>query len=497
MDYLRRKIGTFYLTELIGQGGMSHVYLAVNPRTKEKRAAKILPKRATASPVSYARFLREIEIIRALSHPHIVKILDSGVLEDCYYYMMELMTGGSLARRLARGRMPLEEAVPLFADVCSAMAHAHDKGIIHRDLKPSNVLLNDAGLPMISDFGIAKNIDGEHTALTRSNEILGTIAYLAPEQRFNTKRVDRRADVYALGSILYEMIMGFPPLGKFPWPRETRTDFPGGLHEILERCLALNPDDRYLHAGFLFADVEQYQQGRAEGQPAAAPPSCEIPGSTTDMEETPKLDRLEAWFQILRTGTTKERLEIVREMVERVVPREAKAILKLFAIEEDRVRWGLIRVLGELKVIAATPMIINELKNPYHRECAIEALGKIGSDEAFNPLSAFLSQNPESAMITLMPLARTGKQRALKCLRSYLSNEMATLREAAIRAMAAVETPECLRILKEHAPKERDDRARKALQLSIRSLETAIEAKAELLRGRESSSSGDKTLPIR
>jgi tRNA A-37 threonylcarbamoyl transferase component Bud32 len=496
MDYLRRKIGAFYLTELVGQGGMSHVYLAVNPRTREKRAAKILAKRATASPISYARFLREIEIIRTLSHPHIVKILDSGILEDCYYYMMELMTGGSLARRLTRGRIPLKETVELFAVVCSAMAHAHEKGIIHRDLKPSNILLNDAGAPMISDFGIAKSIGGEDTALTRSNEILGTIAYLAPEQRFNTKRVDRRADVYALGAILYEMLMGFPPLGKFPWPRETQTGFPENLHTILEKCLALNPDDRYLQAGSLLTDIEQSQEGGTKALFAAQTPSRETPKPAANMAEAPKLDRLECWFQVLRTGTTKERLAIVREMVEQVQPGEAKAILKLFPTEEDRVRWGLIRVLGDLKITAATPMIINELKNPYHRECAIEALGKIGSDQAFNPLREFLAQNPESATIALMPLARTGRQRSLKCLRSYLSNEMATLREAAIHAMATVETPECLRILKEHAPKERDDRARNALQQSIRSLEAAIEAREELLRGKKTLSSGDQTLQI-
>ena len=495
MDYLRRKIGTFYLTELLGQGGMSHVYLAVNPRTKEKRAAKILPKRATASPVSYARFLREIEIIRTLAHPHIVKILDSGVLDDCYYYMMELMTGGSLARRLARGRIPLEESVALFEVVCSAMAHAHDKGIIHRDLKPSNILLNGTGEPMISDFGIAKHLDGENTALTKSNEILGTIAYLAPEQRFNTKRVDRRADVYALGSILYEMIMGFPPLGKFPWPRETQTGFPESIHSILEKSLALNPNDRYLHAGSLLAYITQQHEAGTKSRPPERIPVRQM--SKPETENVPRLDRLEYWFQVLRTGTTKERLGIVREMIDQVEPGEAKAILKLFETEEDRVRWGLIRVLGELKITAAMPMIINELKNPYHCECAIDALGKIGADEAFNPLNEFLSKNPENAMITLLPLARTGKQRALKCLRSYLSSEMVTLREAAIRAMAVVETPECLRILKEHLSREHDDRAHKALQQAIRSLESAIEARETLLRQTPGATGEDQTLQLR
>ena len=346
-------------------------------------------------------------------------------------------------------------------------------------------------------FGIAKHIEGENTALTKSNEILGTIAYLAPEQRFNTKRVDRRADVYALGSILYEMIMGFPPLGKFPWPRETQACFPENIHAILEKCLALNPDDRYLHAGSLLDDLTQRNDKGPKVHPPEGLPGLEKPKPATEMEAAPRLDRLEFWFQVLRTGTTKERLGIVREMVEQAEPGEAKAILKLFQTEEDRVRWGLIRVLGELKISAATPMIIHELKNPYHRECAIDALGKIGSDEAYAPLSEFLSQNPENAMITLLPLARTGKQRALKCLRSYLSSEMVTLREAAIRAMAVVETRECLSILKEHLSRERDDRARKTLQQSIRSVESAIEARENLLRRSAGTSGEDQTLQLR
>ncbi len=496
MDLVRRKIGVFYLTELIGQGGMSQVYLAVNPRTREKRAVKILAKRATASPTSYARFLREIEIIRNLSHPHIVKILDSGALEDCYFYMMELMSS-SLAKRLARGRMPLKESVGLFAVICGAVAHAHENGIIHRDLKPSNILLSTEGAPMVSDFGIAKAVDRAQTALTASNEILGTVAYLAPEQRFDSKRVDRRVDVYALGAILYEALMGFPPLGKFPWPRETQPGFPEGLQTILERCLALNPDDRYLHAGPLLTDVELFLGGKQTPKSSAQVAESEIGWNSEKEDAAPKMDRIEHWFQVLRLGTTKERLAVVREMVDQMETKEAKGVLKMFAGEEDRVRWGLIKVLGDLKVYAATPMIVDELKNPFHRECAIEALGKIGAEEAFHPLRNFLANNPESAMIALLPLARTGGQRALKYLRPYLSHEMATLRQAAARAFAIVETPDSLEILKEYLPKEHDDRIRNVIHHSIRSIESALRTKEALLEGKAPPTSDDQTLQLR
>ena len=335
---------------------------------------------------------------------------------------------------------------------------------------------------MVSDFGIAKVLDGS-APLTRSTEIMGTIAYLAPEQRFNTKRVDRRADVYALGTIFYEMIMGFPPLGKFPWPRETQDGFPLGIQAILERCLAINPEDRYPDAGALASELDKTRQHAAEGKIATKKGS---PAKRTDdrtrQDHAPQADRIEQWFQVLRSGTTRERLAVVREMVEKIDAREAKAIVKLYPGEEDRVRWGLIRVIGELRICAATPLIIGELKKPFHRECAIEALGKIGSDEGFIPLREYVTENPDSALIALLPLARTGKQRSIKCLQKYLTHEMAILRQAAVRALACVATPECLEILKDHLTREQDDKVRSTIQQTIQALENVLLPSIEKIR---------------
>jgi hypothetical protein len=476
MSMVRKKIGDFYLVEQIGSGGMSEVYLGINPSKREKRAFKILGKRASMWSSAYGRFIREVDIIRDLAHPGIIKVLDNGVLDECYYYAMEYMPRGNLTRRMDRGKIPLEEATAFFNPICNAMAYAHDQGVIHRDLKPANILLNADGAPVISDFGIAKVLDLERTSLTRSGEILGTIAYLAPEQRFSSKNVNRRADVYALGAILYEMLMGFPPLGKFPWPTEVQPNFSRSLQAILERCLAIDPDNRFEHAGMLLAEFEKYPEYPGGKNMDVLPSSQIKPPVAMEDEVLPpvKTDRIESWFRILRAGTTRERLAVVREMVEKLNPAEAKAIVKLYTEEGDRVRWGLIRVLGELRIEAATPLILSDLSSPFHTECAIEALGKIGSSEAYNLIREFVAGHPESAMIALIPLAKTGKQRAIKNLQQYLKHEMVVLRLTAIRALASIESIESLQALKEHLGFERDEKVRTTLFQAVHTLQGTL-----------------------
>jgi HEAT repeat protein len=187
-----------------------------------------------------------------------------------------------------------------------------------------------------------------------------------------------------------------------------------------------------------------------------------------------KTDRIESWFHVLRTGTTRERLGIVREMVEKLSPAEAKAIVKIYPEEGDRVRWGLIRVLGELRIESAIPLILSDLRNSCHTECAIEALGKIGCEEAFNAIREYASEHPESAIIALIPLAKTGKQKAVKYLQRYLSNEMAVLRQTAVQALASIGTAEAMQILKEQLIVERDEKVRSSLSQAVHSLQAVL-----------------------
>jgi hypothetical protein len=478
MSVLRKKIGNFYLVEKLGSGGMSEVFLGANPRTSEKRAFKLMKMRATM-PASYrARFQREVDIIRGLTHPGIIRVMDNGVFEDFYYYSMEYMQGGSLGQRMERERIPISEAVGLFIRICSAMAYAHEHAIIHRDLKPSNILLTADGDPVVSDFGIAKVLDSLSTSLTQSGEILGTIAYLAPEQRFSTKKVNRRADVYALGAIFYEMLMGFPPLGKFPWPRDVQTNFPESLQTVLEKCLVIDPEDRLEHAGLLKMELEKCPEvnGEKSGKISIGLAVRNFDAIESAELAPAKTDRMESWFHVLRTGTTRERLATVREMIDTITPAEVKAVLKLFPEEGDRVRWGLIHVLGELKIEAAASLILRDMKSPSHTECAIEALGKIGSEAAYPAIRDYVRSHPESALIALLPMAKTGKKRAVKDLCSFLNHEMAIMRQAAIQALASIASMESLRLLKEHRTIERDAKVHAGLVQAVYSLQSILES---------------------
>ena len=472
----RKKIKGFYLTERIGEGGMSEVFLGINPKTRERRAYKVLGKCASLGPSAYARFMREVDIIRGLAHSGIIRILDSGVLEDRYFYSMEYMPGGNLYRRLEHGKIAMDSAMGCFLPVCAAMAYAHESGVIHGDLKPSNIVFNAKGAPVVSDFGIAKVLNFEKMSLLPPGEILGRIAYLAPEQRSNSKKVNRRADVYALGAILYEMLMGFPPLGNFPMPVEVAPDFPESLQAVLVKCLATNPEERFEHAGQLRLELESLSNAAISRvrrlSPVGAPAKNTYAMDGFISMTPPKTDRIESWFGVLRTGNTRERLAVVREMADKILPSEANAVVKLYPEEGDRVRWGLIRVLGELRIEVATPIILNDLKNSFHTECAMQALGKIGSDGAFIAIRDYMAAHPESALIGLLPLARTGKYKAIKCIQPYLCHETANVRHAAIQALASIRSAECLPILKERLGIERDEKVRSGLFQAVHSFRT-------------------------
>lgn len=260
---LQAAIGDGYVVEgRLGAGGFAVVYQVRDVNLKRKLAVKVLSPDLIASHSVLERFRREAETVAQLSHPHIVKLHFIGQKDDLVYIVMEMVDGGSLWDRLQReGKLPIDEAARIFSEVAGALAHAHKRGVVHRDIKPQNVLLDaESGRAMVTDFGIARTAEGG--SLTATGMVVGTPAYLSPEQ-VTGEPSDHRADIYALGVMMYEMVAGQPPftgatptavlmkrLSGPPEPlRSVRPDTPAALEELVDACLATNPNERIQNAG--------------------------------------------------------------------------------------------------------------------------------------------------------------------------------------------------------------------------------------------------------
>jgi Tol biopolymer transport system component len=287
------RVGAYEVLGSLGEGGMGEVYRAKDSALKREVALKVLPAAVAADPDRLARFQREAEVLASLNHPHIAQIygFESGAL------VMELVEGPTLADRIAQGAIPVDEALPIAAQIAEALEAAHEQGIVHRDLKPANIKVRPDGTVKVLDFGLAKAMDTADSkstlhatmtspAMTAMGVILGTASYMAPEQA-KGKPVDKRADIWAFGCVLYEMLSGQPP-----FTGETITDViaaavtkepdwqalppatPSWLRRLLVRCLQKDPKKRLRDIGEarleLIGDGRDVEPGPA---PAAATPA--------------------------------------------------------------------------------------------------------------------------------------------------------------------------------------------------------------------------------
>jgi len=261
--------GNYRAISVLGEGGMGVVYLAEHPEIGRKVAVKVLHADYARDQQVLGRFLNEARAANAIRHPNIIEILDSGVLADqTPYLVMELLEGESLAARIKRiGRLSVADACDFTYQTASALSAAHAKGIVHRDLKPDNLFIvpdpHEEGRERIKvlDFGIAKlqqHSPGD-SVKTRTGTLMGTPIYMSPEQCRGVRTVDHRTDVYSLGVIFYEMVIGAPPFLSEGFgdlvnmhmnvppapPRRVRPDVPIGIEAVILTMLAKSPDERF------------------------------------------------------------------------------------------------------------------------------------------------------------------------------------------------------------------------------------------------------------
>ncbi|MFG0273738.1 MAG: protein kinase [Phycisphaerales bacterium] len=301
------QIGPYTIDRELGRGGMGVVYLATDPRLDRKVAIKALPEHLAQDPERLARFEREARLLASLTHPNIAGVYGLEETGGGRYLVMEYVEGPTLAEALARGPLALDEALRIAAQVASGVEAAHEAGVIHRDLKPGNIIVTADGKAKVLDFGLAKEVEGRGSSLdlsrsptmtspppapshhTQAGQIMGTAAYLSPEQA-RGKRIDRRTDIWAFGCVLFEALTGASPyrgetitdslgaiLHKDPdWDR-LPGDTPPTVRLLLRRCLTKDADRRLRDIGDARVEIEEFLRDPSASRMALA---GEVPAAT-------------------------------------------------------------------------------------------------------------------------------------------------------------------------------------------------------------------------
>lgn len=305
------KLGPYEIVSPLGAGGMGEVYRARDTRLGRDVALKLLPELVARDPERMARFKREAQVLASLNHPNVAAIYGFEESGGVRALVMELVEGATLAERLKQGALPLEESLSFARQTAEALEAAHDRNIVHRDLKPANIKITPEGTVEVLDFGLAKVLDVDPSsvnpassptfsptlsiAATQAGVILGTAAYMSPEQA-KGKSADRRADIWAFGCVLYEMLSGLRP-----FDGETVSDvlagviraepdweaFPAAVplrvRELVRRCLIKDPKHRLQAIGDARITIEEVSGGAtdsslASGVQAAVAPPAELAG---------------------------------------------------------------------------------------------------------------------------------------------------------------------------------------------------------------------------
>jgi serine/threonine protein kinase len=309
MDNLQpgQMLGPYRIMDPIGQGGMATVYKAYQASMDRYVAIKVLPSKLAESTEFSGRFQQEAHIIAKLEHPHILPVFDYGESNQITYLVMRYLEAGTLKKIMERGRLTLGEIDRLFVQLADALGYAHARGVIHRDLKPSNVLVDAEGNVFLTDFGIAKLLEGT-TDFTQTDAIIGTPDYISPEQAQGIK-VDQRSDLYSLGIMLYEMVIGRVPFKAdtplavimkhvsepLPLPSRVSPDIHPAIEKVILKALEKDREQRFATAGeFAAAWKSALAQAMAAPEPtmkvaAPAPASAPLPTNQPSVTTSSKL----------------------------------------------------------------------------------------------------------------------------------------------------------------------------------------------------------------
>jgi beta-lactam-binding protein with PASTA domain/tRNA A-37 threonylcarbamoyl transferase component Bud32 len=404
--------GRYEIDSVLGEGGMAKVFRGTDKVLGRTVAVKVLAPQYAKDHQFVSRFRREAQAAAALNHPNVVSVYDTGSEDGIHWIVMEFVDGRTL-KTVVREEGPVlpERAVEIAQAICLALATAHEKGLVHRDVKPANIMITPSGETKVMDFGIARASAGADT-LTQTAAILGTAAYLSPEQA-QGKPVDARSDIYAVGCVLYEMLTGHPPFeGDSPVAiaykhvRETPTqpsrlngDVPDELDAIVLKAMAKNPDNRYQTTREMAEDLQRL----ARGQPVTATPV--LPGDATEV-----ISRTGGQTQVMRGVPPEEEEE--RRKVWPIVLAAFLVLAALVALgfllfqllrSPEAALVEVPRVIGDTRDVAVRKLeragfevTVRRQFNPFPRNVVFDQRPAGGAEvEEGSPVTIFVSRGEE------------------------------------------------------------------------------------------------------
>lgn len=404
--------GKYHIERLLGEGGMGAVYVATNQVLQKRIALKVMNERFAAMPAAVERFLREAVAASRVSHAGIVQVFDAGEHEGKPWIAMELLEGESLGERLERGPMSLEEVLAMADGALSALAEVHEEGIIHRDLKPDNIFLarvrGGGWVPKVLDFGVAKDMsDGQLSKLTATGAVVGTAHYLSPEQAKGVADIDARADVYAMGVVLFEALSGWMPyeadsitqlIAKmFTEPprllHRVAPHVPAAVADVVATCLEQDREKRFQTARALLEALRaageegvraRVDQGAAFAATAVAssasyPGAQATPSSSASSSGVQAAPSLSGSRGMHGTAVLAPPMTTPPEAMPEMTPEPKRSRAGLFAVA------GLLFVVGALATVGTAWVVLDDGEGE-GAELMADARGAVGNAEAQAPL---------------------------------------------------------------------------------------------------------------